>query len=610
MQSVALRHQLGLALALVTLVAWITVAAAQSIDQVDYWRSRHAELLPQDDARVTRAHDIFARLINAAGKRPGVVPRLLVIKNDPWGISLPIALPDGWIILSRGVLDTCYREPAHGDDRLAFVLGHEIAHQLKDDFWHLKFFHALAAAKAQQPQQRQPLAEVEAFFRAPQEERPAQELRADEHGIIYATMAGFNPQAVVAEDPQTNFFQDWIQARAPRQVGLGLSASSHPNPPQRAAALRAHLQQIADKVSVFEVGLWFYYAGDYAKAVRAFEQFLAFFPSREVYHNLAVSHHQLALQAYQVWQKDTPVLPFHLSLRLDPLTRANEVFLGRLLTAERSTSGTAQPAALFRQHLQQAITFYREALAHDETYVPAATNLGCALLVRGVRAEGGVRHADIYEAVATLQRALERAPNVPALLNNLAVALFYVDQVPRARAHLTQARTFAPDYAAPAFNLAYIAQTEKRQAEAQQYQRDYEQLVSRPATARLAPSQGMEHVLGLGIGSVVDQIPLTWGSAVRQTFRLEAMPFTVASYHGQTQTLARDGEILMIFVRQGYRGESARGITIGSGAEDVLGRYGPPTRRLETTQGQSWSYDAQRIAFQLHQGRVVSWLLF
>jgi hypothetical protein len=31
---------------------------------------------------------------------------------------------------------------------------------------------------------------------------------------------------------------------------------------------------------------------------------------------------------------------------------------------------------------------------------------------------------------------------------------------------------------------------------------------------------------------------------------------------------------------------------------------------LELTQGQSWAYDHRRIAFQLRDGRVVSWLLF
>jgi hypothetical protein len=76
------------------------------------------------------------------------------------------------------------------------------------------------------------------------------------------------------------------------------------------------------------------------------------------------------------------------------------------------------------------------------------------------------------------------------------------------------------------------------------------------------------------------------------------------------QTLSRDGEILLLIVRDGYRGTSARRIAIGSPAADVLARYGPPTRRLETTQGQNWSYDAPRIAFQLRHGQVVSWMLF
>jgi hypothetical protein len=31
---------------------------------------------------------------------------------------------------------------------------------------------------------------------------------------------------------------------------------------------------------------------------------------------------------------------------------------------------------------------------------------------------------------------------------------------------------------------------------------------------------------------------------------------------------------------------------------------------LELTQGQSWAYDADRIAFQLRDGRVISWLVF
>ena len=114
---------------------------------------------------------------------------------------------------------------------------------------------------------------------------------------------------LVAEDPTSNFFQEWLHARMPRAVGLSLTASSHPTPEQRAAAVTAHLRQVAHQVVVFEAGLWWYYAGDYARSIRAFEQFLTFFPSREVYHNLAVSHHQLACRPTRPGSQTRPLCP-------------------------------------------------------------------------------------------------------------------------------------------------------------------------------------------------------------------------------------------------------------------------------------------------------------
>jgi hypothetical protein len=64
-------------------VIWTSDVVGQSLEQVDYWRARYEELLPQDEPRVERAREIFAEVVQAAGKRAGVVPRLLIIKNDP-----------------------------------------------------------------------------------------------------------------------------------------------------------------------------------------------------------------------------------------------------------------------------------------------------------------------------------------------------------------------------------------------------------------------------------------------------------------------------------------------------------------------------------------------
>jgi Zn-dependent protease with chaperone function len=139
-------------MAVLVLMAWAATVVANPKERLEYWRQNYLELLPTEDPRAARAHAIFHRLLHAAGQKPGVIPRLYIIKSDPLGISVPIALPDGGIILSKGALDICYHEPARGDDRLAFVLAHELAHQLKDDFWHMQFFQAIEASKSQAPQ--------------------------------------------------------------------------------------------------------------------------------------------------------------------------------------------------------------------------------------------------------------------------------------------------------------------------------------------------------------------------------------------------------------------------------------------------------------------------
>jgi hypothetical protein len=91
---------------------------------------------------------------------------------------------------------------------------------------------------------------------------------------------------------------------------------------------------------------------------------------------------------------------------------------------------------------------------------------------------------------------------------------------------------------------------------------------------------------------------------------LEAQSFKVARYPHVVMTLSPHSELLMIMVLEGYKGTSAKGITLGSSAQEVLAHYGRPAQIVEMTQGESWIYAAQGIAFQLDAQRVKSWLLF
>ncbi len=454
MRRTGLYRVLGGTLAVLVLTAMASAVGINPKERIDYWRSNYAELTPAADPRVAKAQAIFKRVLDAAGRQPGVVPRLFVIKQDPFNISLPIAIPDGWVIISKGTLDICYRDRKRGDDRLAFVLGHELAHHLKGDFWHMQFFQALEASKARHAKQYKGLAELRRIMGAT-DELWAKELHADERGIIYAAMAGFDTGAIVSDDSGVNFFQEWVRALSPQRVKRLYQSRSHPAPLQRAAVVQTRLRQVHEKTEVFDLGLRFYQAGVYPKAIRAFEHFLEFFPGREVYHNLAASHHQLALRYYRLWQPGK--LPFKLSMSIDPETRANWI---RTRSLKR---GQQDPETLFHEHMTKAIEFYKIAIGLDPSYGLAHNNLGCALILT----------PDVFKAIGMLKDALKLAPNDPKVLNNLGAAFFAAELSDKAQQHLTMARRLAPRYDAPLFNLGKIADLEGRRGDALSYWRQY-----------------------------------------------------------------------------------------------------------------------------------------
>jgi len=576
-------------------------AMAQDLHRIAYWRTHYQELLPQSDPRAARAHEIFAQILQVAGTPRGVVPRLLVLKEDPWGIPLPVALQDGWIVASKGVLDFCYRVPRLGDDRLAFVLGHELAHLVQDHFWHLKFFQAMQAPIA-------PVRPQSAQLALPPENLQHQELQADTNGMIYAAMAGFNPQAIVSRDHAVNFFQEWIESREPNRIGRRPDAASHPTSQRRAEALTAALQRVVNQTVAFQIGLWLTYAGDYEQAIQAFEYFLELFPSREVYHNLGLSHHQLALQAYQVWKPHTPILPFHLPLILDPVTRASQIYLSA--QAQRS-GGQAAPQEVFRQHLEKAIERYRHAMEQNHGYLPSAINLANALIIRGVQSKGrGLFNADFMEAQAILMRAREAHPNNAQLLNTLGAALFYAERAPEAKTLFAHARTLAPADVAPLFNLKYLAERDPRSAETQHYQRAYRQLIPQKKTTAAAAEPQIENVMGVAVGHFTDEVPTSWDQPTTSDVYLADRRWRVMMYPSGVMTLSQGDEILMLMAQQGFKQSSVKGIRIGSRAQDIRTQYGEPSRRLDTAHGYSWSYDVHRIAFQLRHDRVMSWLVY
>ncbi len=488
-------------------------------------------------------------------------------------------------------------------------MAHEIAHELKDDFWHLKFFEAVELSQKGKPGDAAVIDEVRAIANKSQEPL-LKEMQCDEYGIVYASMAGFDTRAIVMEDDKVNFFRYFAAALDPENIKGTVRDPEHPTPEARAAAVKARLTQVLDVVDLFDLGLLFYRTGDFERAAELLSEFLRYYPGREVYHDLAACYHQLALKAYREWKGPDKDFPFKLSLPVEAETRARKIVL------------RDKPApdweALFKEEVGKAVENYRTALGQDQSYWPSANNLGCALLLQ----------ENPYEAVASLQKALKLAPDSAQVLNNLGVAFWMAENAPKAKESLQAALKASPGYDAALFNLGMTAFLAGDKAEAAKQWQAYLQMDPAGTFAgRIRTSLGTtgqaaggpevkaeaaaEKMAGLAVGDYTDAVPADWGAPVRKkSFLGDENGVNLAVYANGVTLVAREDEVVRLAASAPFRGTTAKGIAVGATVKDIDAGYGKPSTVFPSTEGEAWLYPAQGLAFVVRDGKVVSWILF
>jgi tetratricopeptide (TPR) repeat protein len=233
---------------------------------------------------VRRAHLVFARVREAAQPRVAVPATLVVLAGPERPEAL--ALGDRSVAVNLAALELCYWTPAdregrigrQGDARLAFVLGHELAHLEADDFWHLAAFAALA--------RHEPLAELASDTLA---ERRRREVAADLRGLLFTLIAGFPATELVAV--ADGFFERWdARLRELERVPGGPHAPSD----LRSRAVLGQLLELERAFDAFRLGTVLYALGRYDDAIRLLQRFEHQFPGTEVRTNLGLAHFQAA----------------------------------------------------------------------------------------------------------------------------------------------------------------------------------------------------------------------------------------------------------------------------------------------------------------------------
>ncbi len=413
-------------------------------DSVSFYIETYGEILPIKDAKVQRAHRVFERVRAVADKSSKRLPQLVVVNSqaDPWAL----ALPDGHIVLSRRAVDICHRQAdaTDAEARLAFVLGHELAHLAHDDFLHREVFEFIAKRPDSQSIARD--------SRKKQSKAFERELVADDAGFIYAAMAGYPVDRLVRKTKnRPQFFEYWIGQTHRRKNG------NHPEMKKRAQLLLRRLDDLADKIVLFDYGVrlsHFDYCDDAVYFLHAFQKT---FPGREVLNNLGYCYLQIARQEMQPERAFFYWMP----LLLDGETRAR-FLLHRGGSPIKTLKQAAGGAAL--GYLREAEDYLKRASAADSGYLPARINLAVTYLYLGRP----------HSARSILAEARATAPGNPEVEILDALALYEqteagLDLWPAAVAKLEKVATEPDAPESALFNLARLLAARPRPKQAQNY---------------------------------------------------------------------------------------------------------------------------------------------
>ena len=345
-----------------------------------------------DQRLAAKAHEVFARVAAAADKPGDRYPTLVIApeKVDIWAKCLE----NGQIILSQRALEVCYQGVSDqvGSARLAFIIGHEIAHLAKGDFWH----NAVSEFMDRYDSEKKGLKELNKIVRD-FETIKVKELRADSYGLLYAFMAGYDPDAIVNK-ADTNFFQEWADQLSGR---IAYDDKLYPSAKQRANFLLGYLDNIKVQIAIFELGLRFYQKGDYDDALECLTYFRSQFPCREVFNNIGLIYYQKAFDNLALYNP-RKAYRFKLATVVDTDTRAK--FGTRGLAAKKEIN----------RALESAIDSFEAARERDIHYIPARVNLASALLL----------YEDYSRALAVSKEAIRIKKDDQNALHNFAIALY------------------------------------------------------------------------------------------------------------------------------------------------------------------------------------------
>jgi tetratricopeptide (TPR) repeat protein len=531
------------------------------------------ESLPPDNVKYLKIKAIYNDISRSFGdgRTPprlvvtpaGSVSSKVVAWSDPgntasFGInSTSSTLNEGYIAIDEKVYDLFDALGVDRNNAIAFLLGHELAHFYLRHGWVNDFGNAFASLDVGKKMMRM----------ASHDEIIKCEAEADYFGGFYGYLAGYDTLGLAPR------VLDMIYAayRLPDRI---------PNYPARmerkeiARTTECNLRKIAP---VFEAANRLMLLEKYKEAAQLFEYLTQTFPSREMFNNAGVAYTLEALRLFGP-SETRFAYPFEFDAETRLYSRPSRI-KGARSVIER------------KQLLEAASERLEKALQRDKKYATALVNLAAVYDLAG----------DKDSAMFYANRGMEAARkggDTQSMANALVVRGIIIsrgNRIEEAMADFREARSMNNRVAD--INISVLQG----------------RLVPDFSKELKSAVPGEERIGGVAVGStfVKDKDVMSFFLAADEKGNSDiTIHSKLRGDYDDILIIIGGKYIRSLGTRTGYKGESLRGIRIGSQLNDLRKLYGNPRREAASRQARYWIYESPDMIFSLDRDeKVTGWMV-
>ena len=282
-----------------------------------------------------KVHDVYNKLINSIGNNFPYPPDLIIV-NEERNVAY---ISDKGIVIEKKLINL-FCGQNNFDDKIAYVLSHELAHHYLNHSWMRNTSLGYASSIGDFVQKN-------AISR---EQRKLAETSADLFGGFFGQISGYNVLGYGKE----------VLSKIYEEYGISKEIIGYPSLDERFEIIDSKVDEARSLEKLFDIGNVFLRFGEFEIAKDCFEDILKNnFTSREIYNNLGTVY-----LLYGITIMDNNIARLKFPVNIDYMTRAK--------------TGLSRSADLFndsKKMLENAKFLFEKSLSLDNTYIPAKQNL-------------------------------------------------------------------------------------------------------------------------------------------------------------------------------------------------------------------------------------------